>query len=84
MSEVYKVEFYDRQDGDGIGAILDHGRAVELEGTGYVKLPGGYLQPRTDRWHQTPEEAWKSAAVRLDARIARLTQQRDRWQEGRA
>jgi hypothetical protein len=84
MSEVYKVEFYDRLDADGIGAILDHGQAIEVDGTAYVKLPGGYLQPRTDRWHQTPEEAWKSAAVRLDARIARLTQQRDRWQEGRA
>lgn len=84
MSEVFKVEFYDRPDGDGIGSVLDHGQAVDVEGVQYVRLAGGYLHPRNDKWHDTPEAAWKSAAVRLDARIFKLTTQRDRWQEGRA
>jgi hypothetical protein len=84
MSEIYKVDMLDRVTDTGISCILDHGEAVELGSMPYVKTPGGWLQPRREGWHDTPEAAWQAAAKLLDTKIARLTQQRDRWQEGRA
>jgi hypothetical protein len=84
MSEIYKVELLETVSDKGISCILDHGQAVDVEGVSYVKTPGGWLQPRREGWHETPEAAWQAAAKLLDSRIARLTQQRDRWQEGRA
>jgi hypothetical protein len=84
MSEVYKVDLWETITDKGISCMLDHGQAVEVEGVNYIKLPGGWLQPRREGWHETPEAAWQAAAQLLDTKIARLTQQRDRWQEGRA
>ena len=84
MSEVFRVYLFDRVSDKGIRCMLEQGQAVEVAGVKYIKTCEGWLQPRREGWHDTPEAAWKAAAELLDTKIERLEQQRDRWLEGTA
>jgi len=84
MSNVYQVDVFSSLTLGGVSSILHHGETVIVDGVQYVRMSGGWLKPRDEAWHDTPEAAYLAASSKLSTISTRINDQLTRWQEGRA
>lgn len=83
MSAVYLATVMDTVSDKGLSTYLSSGEAVTVDGVEYVKTAGGWMQPRTDEWKDTPEAARMAAIPKLARAVIAIANQMAQWKEGR-